>query len=129
MGAVHSDKAGMGSPFNDATREVGGTLGVAVVGSVFASLYAGAFDKGPGLPSEATDSMAGALIYAQQTGDAGVAALASTGFYDGLQAGCLVASGVCLLGAAMAWLLLPARPPAEVGVDATLTVTAAATTA
>src|SRR5262249_29760975 len=33
-------KAGVGSAVNDATREVGGTLGVAVLGSIFTSLYA-----------------------------------------------------------------------------------------
>src|SRR5947209_6068203 len=32
-------KAGVGSAVNDATREVGGTLGVAIVGSVYTSLY------------------------------------------------------------------------------------------
>ena len=34
-------KAGVGSAVNDATREAGGTLGVAVLGSIFTSLYAG----------------------------------------------------------------------------------------
>ena len=33
-------RAGVGSAVNDATRELGGTLGVAVVGSVFSSVYA-----------------------------------------------------------------------------------------
>ena len=33
-------RAGVGSAVNDATRELGGTLGVAVVGSLFSSLYA-----------------------------------------------------------------------------------------
>src|SRR5262249_5247185 len=33
-------KAGVGSAVNDATREAGGTLGVAVIGSIFTSLYA-----------------------------------------------------------------------------------------
>jgi hypothetical protein len=32
-------KAGVGSAVNDATREAGGALGVAVIGSVFASAY------------------------------------------------------------------------------------------
>lgn len=32
-------RAGVGSAVNDATRELGGTLGVAVVGSLFSSLY------------------------------------------------------------------------------------------
>ena len=40
MGAVSKAKAGVGSAVNDATRLFGGTLGVAVVGSLAASLYA-----------------------------------------------------------------------------------------
>jgi DHA2 family multidrug resistance protein-like MFS transporter len=39
MGAVLPGKAGAGSAVNDTTRELGGTLGVAVVGSVMASVY------------------------------------------------------------------------------------------
>jgi hypothetical protein len=39
MGAVSKAKAGAGSAVNDATRLFGGTLGVAVIGSVAASLY------------------------------------------------------------------------------------------
>ena len=53
MGAVQTDKAGIGSAVNDATREVGGTLGVAVIGSVFASLYAAHLeDQAGGLPAD-----------------------------------------------------------------------------
>jgi hypothetical protein len=40
MGAVSARKAGVGSAVNDSTRLLGGTLGVAVIGSVYASLYA-----------------------------------------------------------------------------------------
>ena len=40
MGAVSEAKAGIGSAVNDATRILGGTVGVAVVGSIYASLYA-----------------------------------------------------------------------------------------
>src|SRR5262249_16476410 len=39
MGAVSPRQAGVGSAVNDSTRLLGGTLGVAVIGSVFASLY------------------------------------------------------------------------------------------
>ena len=39
MGSLSVDKAGVGSAVNDTTREMGGTLGVAVVGSVFSSVY------------------------------------------------------------------------------------------
>ena len=41
MGSLCADKAGVGSAVNDTTRELGGTLGVAIVGSVFASVYSG----------------------------------------------------------------------------------------
>ena len=40
MGAVSRRQAGVGSAVNDSTRLLGGTLGVAVIGSVYASLYA-----------------------------------------------------------------------------------------
>ena len=39
MGSLPREKAGVGSAVNDISREVGGTLGVAVVGSVFVSMY------------------------------------------------------------------------------------------
>ncbi|MFG1789962.1 MFS transporter [Nocardia sp. NPDC049149] len=39
MGALPLDEAGAGSAVNDTTREVGGTLGVAVLGSIVASYY------------------------------------------------------------------------------------------
>ena len=38
MGAISRAKAGVGSAVNDSTRLIGGTLGVAVIGSVYASV-------------------------------------------------------------------------------------------
>jgi len=117
MGAVQADKAGVGSAVNDATREVGGTLGVAVIGSVFASFYTARFHDLPRLPGgltqQATESVGAAFTIAGQLPAVPAGALraaASTGFYDGLHAGCLVASGVALVGAAVAAVALPARP-------------------
>ena len=40
MGSLPPAKAGVGSAVNDTARELGGTLGVAIVGSVFSSVYA-----------------------------------------------------------------------------------------
>ncbi|WP_405133659.1 MFS transporter [Nocardia sp. NBC_01388] len=40
MGSVPLDEAGAGSAVNDTTREVGGALGVAVLGSIMTSIYA-----------------------------------------------------------------------------------------
>ncbi len=118
MGAVPDANAGVGSGVNDTTRELGGTLGVAVIGSVFASLYTAGFDSAPsGLPSgPASDSIGAAFAIADQIGGAAGSALrevASAGFYDGLAAGCLVAAGVCAVGSVFVAALLPSRPADE----------------
>jgi EmrB/QacA subfamily drug resistance transporter len=126
MGVVPAHKAGQGSAVNDATREVGGTLGVAVIGSVFASIYASALAGQPGwdqLPPEALaraeDGIGLALGVVDQAAAqvgpeaAGVLARGAVqSFLDGLQAGCLVAAGVTLAGSMMVAALLPARPGA-----------------
>src|SRR5438270_866572 len=56
MGVVPKDKAGVGSAVNDATRELGGTLGVAIIGSVSASIYTRSLGSATlaGLPAQAT---------------------------------------------------------------------------
>ena len=121
MGVVPKEKAGIGSAMNDATRELGGTLGVAVIGSVFASLYAGSLSLPAGLPAQAgqaaRESVGGAFIAAQRVADAGLGpmgdqlrAAASASFFDGFAVGCLVAAGVAALGAIAAAILLPAQP-------------------
>lgn len=118
MGAVPAANAGVGSGVNDTTRELGGTLGVAVIGSVFASLYAAGFDGASArLPiGAAPDSIGAAFAISEQIGGAPGAALreiASAGFYDGLAAGCLVAAGVCAVGSLFVAALLPSRPAEE----------------
>ena len=50
MGSLSADKAGVGSAVNDTTRELGGTLGVAIVGSIFASVYSGHLGSAPRWP-------------------------------------------------------------------------------
>jgi len=40
MGSLPREKAGVGSAINDTTRQVGGALGVAIIGSVVSSVYA-----------------------------------------------------------------------------------------
>ncbi|MEZ5167591.1 MAG: MFS transporter [Acidimicrobiales bacterium] len=60
MGSVPMNKAGVGSAVNDTTREFGGALGIAVLGSIVASSYRAHFDV-PGVPAEAGESIGGAL--------------------------------------------------------------------
>ncbi|MDL9938747.1 DHA2 family efflux MFS transporter permease subunit [Gordonia sp. ABSL1-1] len=70
MDALRPEQAGAGSAINDTTREVGGTLGVAVLGSILTSTYvAGVGDRltGIGVPHDAVEVaqqsvMAGAAV-------------------------------------------------------------------
>src|SRR5438270_1324401 len=123
MGAVPTQKAGVGSAVNDATRLFGAALGVAVVGSVAASLYGTrlASTIPHGLPAGAAlaakGSVGGALVAAKSLGHAGLAgpahalAAAATGaFLHSLQGALRLASGVAFGGALLAAALLPARP-------------------
>jgi hypothetical protein len=117
MGVVPKEKAGIGSAVNDATRELGATLGVAIIGSVYASLYASGIQDAAGtLPAPALDSasesIGAALAISTQLGPAGQPLLhaSQTAFFDGFQLGCLVAAGVLITGAAFAARYLPSRP-------------------
>jgi EmrB/QacA subfamily drug resistance transporter len=117
MGVVRPEQAGAGSAVNDATREIGGTLGVAILGSVYSTLYAHHLSATPGFPqallAKATTSFgAGRAIAASLHGSRAVAlAQAVNGsFMTGLHAACFVAAGVCLGGAAVVGALLPNRP-------------------
>src|SRR5215216_3329760 len=74
MGSLPLAKAGVGSAMNDTTRQVGGALGVAVLGSVLASGYGAAIgpalhDTLPPLAQAAADSIGAA---ATQAGPAGL---------------------------------------------------------
>ncbi len=123
MGAVPKHKAGVGSAVNDATRLFGGTLGVAVIGSVAASLYTSrlAATLPAGLSARAITaargSVGGAVIAARNASQAGFGQLGSRlkdaailAFLHSFAGGCLVAGAVAAAGALVAIFLLPARP-------------------
>ena len=124
MGAVSDAKAGIGSAINDATRILGATLGVAIIGSIYASLYASQLETAlpaqvPDTAARAAHSSVGAAFAAaaqlDAAGPTGIAGTlrdaASTAFFDGFGAACLVGAGVAIAGAVMAAALLPAQPP------------------
>jgi hypothetical protein len=121
MGVVPKAKAGVGSAVNDATRLFGAALGVAVIGSIAASLYSSRLGSTAprGLPPQAAaaaqGSVGGAIVVAKSVGAAGhdLATSAVGAFLHSLNGALHVAGAVALLGAVMAALLLPARPRAH----------------
>lgn len=124
MGAVKADQAGLGSAVNDSTRLLGGTLGVAVIGSVYASLYHSRLDAvlPTSLPQSLADmahqSVGAAYGVSDQLARHGQSAAANavrqaaiSAFDHGLAVGCVVAGAVAVLGALLAVTFLPAQPP------------------
>jgi Major Facilitator Superfamily len=123
MGVVPKEKAGVGSAVNDATRELGGTLGVAVVGSVFASLYLHAIQGSraaaavPGnLLAQAKQSIGAALIGAHQLSASNPRAAslldhtARAAFFHGFKGGVMVSAVIATIGAVLVLIILPAHP-------------------
>jgi hypothetical protein len=121
LSVLPAAKAGVGSAVNDATREAGGTLGVAVIGSVFTSLWTSSLDTGAfaALPEQAREAARGSVAAALQIASTSPAAVRvqlvsamQDSFMSGLHVACLVAAGVCWAGALGA-LALPGRRPAD----------------
>ena len=120
MGVVRPEQAGAGSAVNDATRQVGGTLGVAVVGSTFSTLYIRQLTDSSvlqGLPaparSAAEEGLAQGLAVAAQSPGSVAGAVRDTvndAFLSGMSAGCVTAAAICLAGAFFVLAALPAHP-------------------
>ncbi|MFB7910132.1 MFS transporter [Kitasatospora sp. NPDC056076] len=131
MGSLPREKAGAGSAVNNTFRQVGGSLGVAVLGAVLSAVYRDGMDGPLHQLPQAVQEKAGANL------DRAAESLESTrafvehvpgGLADGLigpandafiHAMHVVASlsvGISLVGALVAWFLLPRRTAAPAGV-------------
>jgi EmrB/QacA subfamily drug resistance transporter len=121
MGALPPAKAGVGSAVNDTARELGGTLGVAIIGSLFASIYStrlGELLTGGPVPADAQriarDSVGAGVEVARRAGEqagpqagAAVKSAIDTAFMAGFRVGSWVSAGVVLVGAIIAFRWLP----------------------
>jgi EmrB/QacA subfamily drug resistance transporter len=118
MGSLPRAKAGVGSAVNDTTRQVGGALGVAIIGSVVSSAYAGdiaALGRRFGLGRRdlelAESSLGGAQEIAPSLGDRSDAfvSAANDSFVHALSTGLRISAAIIVFAAVMAWRYLPAR--------------------
>ncbi|MGB6059070.1 MAG: MFS transporter [Microthrixaceae bacterium] len=125
MGSLPLAKAGVGSAVNDTTRQVGGALGVAVIGSIMASIYGDKvahFLSTLGAPEQAIDAARNSLGGAAQVA-ADPRAPASLGqelmrtanqaFVDAMHRGYLLAAAMAVVGVLIALLFLPSRASQE----------------
>jgi EmrB/QacA subfamily drug resistance transporter len=125
MGSLPLAKAGVGSAMNDTTRQIGGALGVAILGSVFASAYTAAL--GPwlaGLPANAAtaaqSSVGAAIEIGNQVGGVAGTALvtaAKSSFIHAMDRGLAVGAVAALVGAFVALVWLPKRARVDEAIE------------
>src|SRR6478736_796830 len=117
MQALPREKAGSGSAINNTFRQVGGALGIAVLGSVLSTVYRGDIEGHlDGVPAAARDvageSIEATLGVAEKLGPAGkpLVAAANDAFIGAMHVTALGSAAVALVGAAVVALFLPGRP-------------------
>ncbi|MEU9392802.1 MFS transporter [Streptomyces sp. NPDC048324] len=120
MGTLPPGDTGVGSASNGVSVQLGGALGVAVIGSLLTTRYQDRM--GPplapyhlprGLSDGVLGSLGGALELAGRVGGTSgrmLAALARSAFVSGMGLGLTVGAVVAACGAALAFAALPSRP-------------------
>ncbi|CAM5656759.1 MFS transporter [Streptomyces narbonensis] len=118
MQALPREKAGSGSAINNTFRQVGGAMGVAVLGSLLSSTYRGEVEGHLGgvpaaLRDTAGESIEATLAVASKLGPAGrnLVAPAYDAFLDAMHVTAIASAVIALIGAAVVAAFLPGRTP------------------
>jgi EmrB/QacA subfamily drug resistance transporter len=116
MGSLPPSRAGVGSAVNDTTRQTGGALGVAVIGSIFAARYHSEIGRLSFVPASvreaARESIGSSLEEAGRLGGAVGARLVHDGteaFLGAMRVTYTVSVLIIVLAMGVAWRWLPAR--------------------
>ncbi|MHA6764175.1 MFS transporter [Streptacidiphilus sp. PAMC 29251] len=113
LGTLSADRAGAGSALIGALRQAGGTIGIAILGTILNDGYRnglGAAAKPP-----VSDSVSAGVATAHALGDDGLLRTVQTAFVHGMGATLWTCSGICAVSAVLAVFLLPRRLPAGQG--------------
>jgi EmrB/QacA subfamily drug resistance transporter len=105
--ALPPAKQGVASAINDLSREVGGALGIAVIGSVMTAIYRSHLSI-PGVPAAVLGKAKDSVAIAAHIGGP-VAAKADTAFIDGIHTALYTAAGAAALAAIAVFVLLGRR--------------------
>lgn len=117
LSALPRDRAGSGSGLLMTMRQVGGAIGIALLGSLLAGTFRDRLDV-TGLPAQAADtageSVVAAHMVAQRTGSTDLLASANSAYVHGMDVVLLVCGTAALVAALLAAAFLPGTPrPAE----------------
>ncbi|MFF1396405.1 MFS transporter [Streptomyces sp. NPDC058287] len=126
MQALPREKAGSASALSNTFRQVGGALGIAVLGSVLSTAYRnGIEDKlgllPAGLRHTAGESIEATLGIAAKLGPRGDALVgaANDSFLHAMHVTALCGAGIALVSAVVTVLFLPGRPPRAAAEEST----------
>ncbi|MFJ4470717.1 MFS transporter [Streptomyces sp. NPDC089424] len=118
MQALPREKAGSASALSNTFRQVGGALGIAVLGSVLSTAYRTSIDQHlaalpPAARHTAGESIEATLAAASHLGPRGASLItpAHQAFLDAMHVTALCGAGVALVGAAVVAAFLPGRTP------------------
>ncbi|MFJ8107140.1 DHA2 family efflux MFS transporter permease subunit [Streptomyces sp. NPDC096132] len=116
LGTLPADRAGSGSGLLMTLRQVGGAIGIALLGSLLASTFRDRLDV-TGLPAGAADtagdSVVAAQLIADRAGSAHLAASANGAYVHGMTLVLLVCGIAALVSALLAAAFLPGTPAAR----------------
>jgi DHA2 family multidrug resistance protein-like MFS transporter len=115
LGALSPERSGSGSALMTALRQVGGTIGVAVLGTILASAYQSHLHL-PGIPAALThparSSVAAGVGVAGSMHSAPALRAVRSAYVDGLDIMLWTCGGIALAAALLAALFLPGGPAA-----------------
>ncbi|MDP7007883.1 MAG: MFS transporter, partial [Candidatus Poseidoniia archaeon] len=112
MDSIPEDKAGVGSATNDASREIGGALGIAIGGSVLNQIYQDKLVIPEDMDSYSailTESFPAAMRMGLEMGNLELIANARLAFMDGMVGSAMVSAGVALITAILVKLYMPGK--------------------
>jgi DHA2 family multidrug resistance protein-like MFS transporter len=108
LAALSIERSGSGSALIQASRQVGGTLGVAILGTVLNAAYRNHLDVG-GLPPAVADAARESASAAVAIGSPALTRSAREAFVHGMDITLWVCSGLALVGIVLALAFLPRR--------------------
>lgn len=122
MEAAPAEQSGAGSAAADVAFQLGGALGIAVLGSIITTGYRSGLQPldgvDPAVSDAATESLGGAVAAAQglpQLQEEMVLTMVRSSFHDGMSVALFVGAAICLAGAVVAFGILPRNPSAPHG--------------
>ncbi|WP_127481116.1 MFS transporter [Nocardioides pantholopis] len=112
VSAVPKERAGAASAVAETAYELGGALGIAVLGSLHLAMYRSGLELPAGLDAEETATVHDSLAYAVTTiDDPSVIAAAQEAFAAAMQTTSFVAAAILLAAAVVAWRMIPSMTP------------------